>query len=149
MRKVGFFRSIQIKFIIIYILLLLIAIQVIGSYFATKLEQGLTESFLETVDERVKLLSYNLEQAFNKERTDDDQEPSLQEEVQAIVEGGDTNDITRLQVVNLQGRVLGTNDSLNYDIIGKKTTEDIIQKALLLGISPDRMMQDPKANERV
>ena len=149
MHKVGFFRSIQLKFIIIYILLILVAVQVIGSYFVSKLEGELLNSFLGSVDDRIELLGYNLEQAFNRERTDDEEELTLQEEVQQIVQGVDTDDIVRLQVVDSQGRVLGTNDFSNTEIIGKKTTEDAIQKALSLDISPNRPLYDPKTDNRV
>lgn len=147
MNKVGFFRSIQLKFIIIYILLIIIAVQVIGSYFVSKLEGELLDNFLESVDDRIDLLGYNLDQSFNRERTDD--ESTLQEEVQRIVEGVDTDDIVNLQVVNSQSRVLGTNDYSNLEIIGKKTTDDAIQKALLLGISPDKTVYDPETDNRV
>src|SRR5699024_363174 len=149
MHKVGFFRSIQLKFIIIYILLILIAVQVIGSYFVSKLEGELLDNFLESVDDRIDLLGYNLQQAFHRERSDDDEEPTLQEEVQQIVEGVDTDDVIRLQVVDSQGRVLGTNDFSNTEIIGKKTTDDDIQKALSLDISPDKTVYDPRSDNRI
>src|SRR5690625_2592417 len=150
MHKVGFFRSIQLKFIVIYSLLILVAVQVIGSYFVSKLEGELLDNFLESVEDRIDLLGYNLEQAFNRDRSEDgEEELTLQEEVQQIVEGVDTDDIVRLQVVNSQGRVLGTNDYSNTEIIGKKTTEDAILKALLLDISPDKTLYDPEGDNRV
>src|SRR5699024_7170311 len=149
MHKVGFFRSIQLKFIVIYILLILVAVQVIGYYFVSKLEGELLDNFLESVDDRIGLLGYNLEQSFNRERSEDGEELTLQEEVQQIVEGVDTDDIVRLQVVNSQGRVLGTNDYSDTEVIGKKTTEDAILKALLLDISPDKTLYDPKTDNRV
>ena len=39
MKKVGFFRSIHFKFVIIYVLLIFIAMQIIGVYFVDKLEE--------------------------------------------------------------------------------------------------------------
>src|SRR5690625_2110153 len=85
MRKVGFFRSIQLKFIIIYTLLLVVAVQVIGSYVARELEVELLSNFKESTNDRIDLLTYNLEQAFNQERSDDPDELTLQEEVQNLV----------------------------------------------------------------
>src|SRR5699024_11570299 len=96
MHKVGFFRSIQLKFIIIYILLLLVAIQIIGSYFSSSLEDELTGNFKESVTASVKLLNYNLEQAFAKERDEDSDEPTLEDEVQSIVTDVETENITNL-----------------------------------------------------
>ncbi len=45
MRKVGFFRSIHLKIVIIYVLLILIAMQMIGVYFVRQLETTLKENF--------------------------------------------------------------------------------------------------------
>src|SRR5690625_2183106 len=84
MKKVGFFRSIQLKFIIIYILLLVIAVQVIGSYVARELEAELLDNFKESTNDRIDLLTYNMEEAFTKERTDDPEELTLQEEVKIL-----------------------------------------------------------------
>ena len=41
MQKVGFFRSIHVKFVTIYLLLIMIAMQIIGVYFVGKLENQL------------------------------------------------------------------------------------------------------------
>src|SRR5690625_6994468 len=82
MKKVGFFRSIQFKFIIIYILLLLIAVQLIGSYFVRELEADLLDAFKGSVSDRVDLLNYNLTDAFNEERSEDEDATTLEEDVQ-------------------------------------------------------------------
>jgi two-component system sensor histidine kinase VicK len=149
MNKVGFFRSIQLKFIIIYILLLLVAIQVIGSYFARQLETELLDNFKTSVNDRVELLTYNLEQTFNKERTDDEDEPTLEDEVQGMVTDVSTDTITNLQVVNSQSRVIGSNDYINRDIVGKKNTNDTIQKSLKFGSSLESTLLNEKTGNRL
>ena len=44
MKKVGF-QSIHLKFVLIYMLLILIAMQVIGVYFVRELEKSLVQGF--------------------------------------------------------------------------------------------------------
>jgi len=149
MKKVNFLRSIQLKFIIIYILLLIISVQVISSYVARELETELLDNFKESVNDRIDLLNYNLEQAFNKKRTDDPLEPTLQEDVQNIVTDVDSSSGSTIQVINNQGRVLGTNDYLNQDIIGKKITEDIVQRAIKFKTSQDNTFFNSKTGERI
>src|SRR5690625_3066452 len=117
MNKIGFFRSIQMKFIIIYILLLVIAVQVIGAYFAKEIETELLDNFYDSVDDRVNLLNHNLEEAFNRERDEDSEEMTLEQEVQNMVSDIDTATITSLQVIDNQSQVIGTNDYLNRDVI--------------------------------
>jgi len=149
MKKVNFFRSIQLKFIIIYILLLVIAVQVIGSYVSRALEQELLDTYKESIHDRMDLLGYNLEQAFNKKRTDDTNEPSLQEDVQQIVTEVDTSGVLTIHVVNNQGRVLGTNDYLQQHITGKKITEDILQRALHFRVHQENTFYNSKTGERM
>ena len=149
MKKVGFFRSIQLKFIIIYILLLVIAVQVIGSYVARELEAELLDNFKESTNDRIDLLTYNMEEAFTKERTDDPEELTLQEEVQNIVADVDGSGASNIQVLNNQGRVLGTNDFLNQDAIGKKITEPIVQRSIKFRTSLDSTLLNQKTGERI
>lgn len=149
MKKVGFFRSIHLKFIIIYMLLLLVAIQVIGAYVAKEIENELLDTFRASINDRVDLLSYNLEQAFLRDRSEDGQTFSLQEEVQKIVTDIDRDAITSLLVINNQGRVIGTNDYSRRDIIGKKSTEDIVQKALLIEAPLENISLDARTKNRV
>src|SRR5699024_2735751 len=149
MKKVGFFRSIQLKFIVIYILLLLVAVQVIGSYFARALEEDLTETFKESINDRVDLLTYNLEQAFNRERPEDGSEQSLESDVQEIISDINTDTFTNLLVINGQSRVIGTNDFQNYDIVGKKIVEEIVQNAFLFGSPEEDIKYDYKTENQV
>ncbi|HLS07759.1 cell wall metabolism sensor histidine kinase WalK [Lentibacillus sp.] len=133
MNKVGFFRSIQLKFIIIFILLLLVTIQVFSAYFVRGLENELRENFEESIEASVDILQVNLEQAFSKERSDDDDEPTLQDEVQSIVRVNDTTDIMNIQVVDMQSRIIASSDTSHNSNINKKTTDDFINNVLRFG----------------
>lgn len=149
MNNVSFFRSIQLKFIIIYILLLLIAIQVIGSYFVRELETELLDTFKGSITDRVDLLNYNVTQAFERERSEEDGDESLQDEIQRIISNIDITSITNLQVVNHQSRVIATSDYSNRNIIGKKATQDIIQKTILFTTSHDDIKLNPVDEQRL
>ena len=149
MKKVGFFRSIQLKFIIIYILLLVIAVQVISAYVARELEAELLDNFKESTNDRIDLLTYNMEEVFNKKRSDDPEELTLEEEVQNIVTDVDRSGVSNIQVLNNQGRVLGTNDFLNQDAIGKKITEPIVQRAIKFRTSLDSTLLNQSTGERI
>jgi two-component system sensor histidine kinase VicK len=131
MKKVGFFRSIQLKFIIIFILLLLVAFQVIGSFFTNELERELVDNFQGSVNDRVELISYNLEQAFERDRDGEDEEgPTLAQEAQSIISDVGSSIVTNIQVINDQSRIIATNDFTATGDIGKKTTQPMIRQAL-------------------
>ncbi|TFJ91984.1 cell wall metabolism sensor histidine kinase WalK [Lentibacillus salicampi] len=133
MRNVGFFRSIQLKFIIIFILLLLVTIQVISAYFVRGLETELRENFEESVEASVDILQVNLKQAFSKERSDDNGESTQQQDVQTIVRVNDTADIINVQVVNMQSRIIASSDTSSNSDIDKKTTTNFINNVLRFG----------------
>ncbi|WP_164670533.1 cell wall metabolism sensor histidine kinase WalK [Virgibacillus doumboii] len=146
MHKVGFFRSIQLKFIIIFILLLLVTIQVIGSYFATELEEELVQNFEESVEASVDILQVNLKQAFSRERTEDGNEPSLQQEVQDIVGVNDTGNIINIQVVSMQSRIIASGNNSGDNNINKKINDDIIKNTLLYGVEDRRKKYNAERN---
>jgi len=148
MKKVGFFRSIQLKFILIYILLIILAVQVIGSYVARELEIELLNNHKESVHDRIGLLKYNVEQAFNRERTNDEDEPTLQEDVQNSLVDVDSSSLN-IQVINDQGRVLGTNDYSNQNIVGKKISDGIVQRVIKIGSPLDNTVLNHETGERV
>ncbi|WP_226038503.1 cell wall metabolism sensor histidine kinase WalK [Aquibacillus saliphilus] len=132
MKKVSFFQSIRIKFIVILILLLLLAIQVIGAYFAERLEVSLEESFTTNVEQRLQDLTYYLEKTFNKERPEDSEGPTLQQEVRETLRLYDSELYSDLQVIDTQSRVIGANNQ--YDRIGKRITGEVgVTRALLFG----------------
>src|SRR5690625_3757406 len=149
MKKVNFFHSIQLKFIIIYILLLTIAVQVIGSYVTRTLEDELTSNFKQSINDRIVLLGNNLEQAFTKERSDEEDTPTLQSDVQTNIADVERESSTIIQVINHQGRVLGTNDYLNQEIIGKKTTDRYVQSSITFGTSHDNTELNTRTGERM
>ena len=128
MNKVGFFRSIQLKFILIYILLLLLAVQLIGTFFTGQLKVNLEENFEDTVSSRMELLNYNLERVFNLERTENEEGPTINDEIQEIVNDLTTDDFTNVIVVDTQSSIIGTNS--NQDEIGQRINREIIQQVL-------------------
>ncbi|SDQ05230.1 cell wall metabolism sensor histidine kinase WalK [Virgibacillus salinus] len=146
MHKVGFFRSIQLKFIIIFILLLLVAIQVIGSYFARELEKELVKNFEESIESTVDILQVNMEQAFSKERPEDGDGPTLKQEVQDVVRVNDTDNIINIQVVNMQSRIIAASNSSSSGNIGKKTTSDFIKNTLRFGVADSDKVYNTERN---
>jgi two-component system sensor histidine kinase VicK len=57
MNGIRFFRTIQVKLIIIYVLLILIAMQLIGVYFISTMKTSLTSTFTRNMNEQANLLS--------------------------------------------------------------------------------------------
>ncbi|WP_347861841.1 cell wall metabolism sensor histidine kinase WalK [Salimicrobium sp. PL1-032A] len=138
MSKVGFFQSVRLKLIIVYILLILLGLQVIGAYFVDRLKDQLENNFTESVEGRLDALAFNIQQSFEEEREEGD--PTLQSDVQGILnsfnEGYVRNEIRELQVIEEGSNVViaayasgGTSPQSN---VGKKTTNPDVLSAFLL-----------------
>ncbi|MBO1912307.1 cell wall metabolism sensor histidine kinase WalK, partial [Microvirga sp. 3-52] len=91
MQKVSFFRSIHVKLVLIYVLLILIAMQIIGLYFARELEETLKTNFTTSIADRMKLVEFSVREEMQKDRSEDD--PKLEESLRTVLSGFPSDDI--------------------------------------------------------
>jgi two-component system, OmpR family, sensor histidine kinase VicK len=142
--KVKIHQSIGIKIIIVYILLLLFAVQVIGAYFANRLESELKTNFIESINDRVELLTLQIQQEMTRERTEED--PTLQQQIGSILTDYDLNDINELQVYDKMGKILGTANQFKQDMVGKITNNDDVDRVIAFGWEPQPEIKLNKEN---
>ncbi|MFB7638074.1 cell wall metabolism sensor histidine kinase WalK [Peribacillus butanolivorans] len=150
MKKVGFFRSIHFKFVLIYVLLIFVAMQIIGVYFVGELEENLVGNFTKSIKGHVNLLTYSIGEEMEKERGEED--PTLEEAINTILKDRDnsSNDISEVRVIDTRSRrVIGTSAPGNQKIVGKKTTQVLIKNTLIYGKEDSEVYRDPKTGRRV
>lgn len=148
MRKVGFFQSINVKFVIIYVLLLLVAMQIIGVYFVRQLETTLTTNFQTSLKERVNLLAYNVVEEMQKTRTASD--PTLEEDIKKVLKDFSAVDISEVQVIDGNSlKILGTSDPNNQGVVGQRTTELRVKRSLNLEQEQSNILIDPQTGHRI
>ncbi|MGY3714908.1 cell wall metabolism sensor histidine kinase WalK [Sutcliffiella cohnii] len=148
MKKVGFFKSIHLKFVLIYVLLILTAIQIIGVYFVRQLETQLVENFSTSLEERINLLAYNIEQEMKKTR--DDTTNTIEEDIRGILQDFTSEDILEVRVINSQSKVLGTSNPYNQSkFVGKRTNELIVKQTLGVGTPSKKFAIDPNTGNRM
>ena len=146
MKKYTFFRSIRLKFILFFVLLILIAMQIIGVYFVRELENELTDNFKNSILNRVNLLTYNLEQEFLKERPAED-ENTLEDDVKQLLVENSSPDIEEIRVYDKNLRVIATSDFSSQDKVGQRTTDVVATRALVTEEMIEKLTID-SANER-
>jgi two-component system, OmpR family, sensor histidine kinase VicK len=154
MKKVGFFRSILFKFVLIYVLLILVAMQIIGVYFVGELEKKLVFNFKSSISDNINVLTYSLSEAMieDMQNTKDSKadETTLEQDIQTILEDIPSDDIREVRVIDYSSRrVIGTSDSGNQDIVGKKTTEVLVKRTLVANSEYEATLRDPKTGERL
>ena len=144
MKKQTWLSSIRWKFILFFVLLILIAMEIIGVYFVRELENKLTENFKESILSKISLISYNLGQEFLKDR-EADEANSLEEDIQKILLDSTSNDldIEEIRVVDKNLRVIGFSDESNQSVIGQRSTDLNFTRTFNTGEWYDKMAIDP------
>ncbi|MEC0667450.1 cell wall metabolism sensor histidine kinase WalK [Priestia flexa] len=151
MKKVRFFQSIHLKFVLIYVLLILIAMQIIGVYFVRQLEKELVNNFTNSLTERVGLLAYNIEQELEKTRNDTSS--TLEEDLEVVLrdfasmQGISSKDILEVRVIDPNRRIIGTSNPNPEQIVGKKINDLAVTNALLAGTSSNKVYR--KSGDRI
>ncbi|OES46312.1 cell wall metabolism sensor histidine kinase WalK [Domibacillus iocasae] len=148
MKRVGFFRSIQMKFVLIYVLLILFAMQIISVYFVNSLEEKFTSNFKTSLEQRVNLLEYNLREEMLKER--DEQSNTLEQDIRRVLEDfSSASDVNEVRVINMENRIIGTSDSNNRGIVGQRLPDLSVKRALSAGQTEDEMYIAENTGQRV
>ncbi|OLN22309.1 cell wall metabolism sensor histidine kinase WalK [Domibacillus antri] len=147
MKRVGFFRSIQMKFVLIYVLLILFAMQIISVYFVNSLEEKFVTNFKSSLQERVNLLEYNLREEMLKER--DEESNTLEQDIRRILEDFSASDIKEVRVIDERSRIIGTSDVSNQGVVGQRMTEIAVKRSLSAGAAEDNMFIDERTGQRV
>jgi two-component system, OmpR family, sensor histidine kinase VicK len=144
MKKVRFFQSIHLKFVLTYILLIMVAMQIIGMYFVNQLEDRLKTSFDESLQERTDYLTYTLEQEFAKERSGE--EKSLEDEVEELLAKNSSDNGVVFKVIDANGIIIGVSGDKNQKILGQRTTDVSISRVTK---GETKELIDPEDNERL
>ncbi|WP_338450408.1 cell wall metabolism sensor histidine kinase WalK [Niallia oryzisoli] len=153
MRKVGFFQSVQHKTVLIYMLLIIIAMQVIGVYFVRQLETTLKKNFETSIYDKKNLLTYYVEELLTKELGPDETVEDLETDIRNILADYRTEDILEVRVIRVVDgntqKILGTSDPDNQILVGKKSTDTIIRRVQATGQDDGREMIDPQTGKRI
>jgi two-component system, OmpR family, sensor histidine kinase VicK len=147
MKKVGITRSIHLKFVLIYVLLILLAMQIIGVYFVRELEDKLITNFTSNIKENVSFLKYNIREEMIKERTDKD--PDLELDIKNILLDFRGSDISEVRVIDSKFRILGSSRDDNLDTVGQRATDTMVKRVLATGKAIDEAYLDNETGNRI
>ncbi|AMX00608.1 cell wall metabolism sensor histidine kinase WalK [Rummeliibacillus sp. G93] len=146
MQKVRFFKSVQVKLVLIYVLLILIAMQIIGLYFAKELEQNLKKSFETSVTDRLTLVNFSVKEELLKERTDSD--PTLEQSLKSIVDLS-SDDIKEIRVIDPRYRILASSDKSNQSIVGQREMDSLVRQSITTQTRYAKIALDEKTRKRI
>lgn len=130
MKKVGFFKSIQFKIVLIYTLLILLAMQLIGVYFTDRLKTYSLDNFENSLISQSKIMAYNIGEAIREARGTNSSNPNnVSGQVRNQLAGADSG-IREMEVIDGNGVIVAADDK-HLDAIGKRTTNELIMRDVL------------------
>src|SRR5690606_23156912 len=116
MKGIRLFRTIQVKLIIIYVLLILVAIQLIGVYFVRTMESSFERNFTTSLTNQANLIAeYVKPYLLNQAQTGRESEQSLIDSLNEIVNNFNKFSGAEIQIIDDSGFVLSS--SLNQNIV--------------------------------
>ena len=145
MQKVGLFRSIHIKFVLINVLLILIAMQIIGFYFARELEETLKTNFTESIVDRMNLVEFSVREEMTKETG----RSGHSNKASDVLSNFNSEDINEVQVINSKYTILATSVWENDSIVGQRSSEDIVRRSITSETPYDTIYLDENSTNRI
>ncbi|GMK38942.1 sensor histidine kinase WalK [Paenibacillus sp. CCS19] len=130
MNGIRLFRTVQVKLIIIYVLLILIAMQLIGVYFISTVKNSLTESFTSNLKDQANLLSEMAVPTLSGKGVSRDEKTSDTAELSNLVRNLFSISEAEIQVLDSSGKVLATSVASHQSYVGKKNTSLAVTRAL-------------------
>lgn len=150
MHKMRFFQSVQFKLVIMYLLLIIVAMQVIGAYFVRELEGQLDKNFQDSITNSITLLDYNAREEIIK---NSDNSVKLQNDIRELLVDYSraSSNLIEVRIVDDKGKILGTSNLNNQGIVGQKSNDPLVKRTLSLGTtSEDKIYKDESnKNNRV
>lgn len=123
--------------------------QIIGVYFVRAMEDNLLRSYKDSLDQRVNNLSYYLEQEMTKDRSTESS-TTLKEDAERILNDfSKEGEILEVSLIDKSYEVIATSNPYNREVAGKKTTEGIIKRTLLVGLPYENKFFDPERDSKV
>ena len=147
MLKTSFFKSIHVKFLLIYILLILLAMQIIGLYFSEQLEETLRGNFEDSIEDRMEIIEFSVREEMIRNRTDEDL--TIEQSLRSVLSNFNSQDINEIRVVDNRYRILATSLGENQSLVGQRSTDDQIRRSIIGETPLEQTYLDSNIEERV
>ncbi|WP_168123305.1 cell wall metabolism sensor histidine kinase WalK [Paenibacillus sp. HB172176] len=133
MKIKSFFRTIQVKLVIIYLLLILVAMQLIGVYFISTVKNNLITNFTNNLKEQADILSKFAAPSLSPSAatsSEDHSEASTTEDLNLVVRNLFSISGAEVQVLDVNGKVVATSLQVHQSYIGQKNKSLAVSRAL-------------------
>ena len=155
--KKRYFSSIRVKFVIVYVLVNIISLQLIGLFFTTQLRTTNINTFEQNIMEQEKILNYHIREELDKDKsnslTESDKDTKSTDAKSSITKLVSEFNIQKLLLVSVIDKdskiVASSSKNGNDDYLSKRSFDPQVSQVLKTGESAKKIQTNPDTNRRV
>ena len=155
--KKRYFSSIRVKFVIVYVLVNIISLQLIGLFFTTQLRTTNINTFEQNIMEQEKILNYHIREELDKDKsnslTESDNDTKSTDTKSSITKLVSEFNIQKLPLVSVIDKdskiVASSSKNGNDDYLSKRSFDPQVSQVLKTGESAKKIQTNPDTNRRV
>ena len=155
--KKRYFSSIRVKFVIVYVLVNIISLQLIGLFFTTQLRTTNINTFEQNIMEQEKILNYHIREELDKDKsnslTESDNDTNSTDTKSSITKLVSEFNIQKLLLVSVIDKdskiVASSSKNGNDDYLSKRSFDPQVSQVLKTGESAKKIQTNPDTNRRV
>lgn len=133
-KKRRFLTSIRVKFMIVYILVNILSLQLIGLYFTTQVKKTNIQNFQDAIIEQEKNLNYNIMDELTKVSSSEKEQEKIRASIKKMASEFVTANIITTNIVDQNLDIIASsskNKDVNY--LGKKAVDPLVSQVLKTG----------------
>lgn len=165
--KKRFFSSIRTKFVIVYVLVNIISLQLIGLFFTTQLRTSNVNTFEQNIIEQEKILNYHIREELGKSTgTNNDNSKVLSDglnqdsavgnngesksEIAKLVSEFNIQKLLLVSVIDNESKILATSSKNgNDEYLAKRSFDPLVSQVIKTGESTKQIQNNADSNKRI
>ncbi len=155
--KKRYFSSIRVKFVIVYVLVNIISLQLIGLFFTTQLRTTNINTFEQNIMEQEKILNYHIREELDKDKSDsltesdnDTKSTDTKSSITKLVSEFNIQKLLLVSVIDKDSKIVASSSKNgNDDYLSKRSFDPQVSQVLKTGESAKKIQTNPDTNRRV
>ena len=155
--KKRYFSSIRVKFVIVYVLVNIISLQLIGLFFTTQLRTTNINTFEQNIMEQEKILNYHIREELDKDKSNsltesdnDTKSTDTKSSITKLVSEFNIQKLLLVSVIDKDSKIVASSSKNgNDDYLSKRSFDPQVSQILKTGESAKKIQTNPDTNRRV
>ena len=154
--KKRYFSSIRVKFVIVYVLVNIISLQLIGLFFTTQLRTTNINTFEQNIMEQGKILNYHIREELDKDKSNsltesdnDTKSTDTKSSITKLVSEFNIQKLLLVSVIDKDSKIVASSSKNgNDDYLSKRSFDPQVSQVLKTGESAKKIQTNPDTNRR-